>query len=130
MTAVNEAKTVLLIEDDDASQYIYGVILEYAGYRVERARTGGAAAQMLAQMKPDLVVMDLGLPGVDGFELTASIRADPRIRHVPILVVTVHVFPQDQARAADAGSTDFMPKPLDPSALLARVESLIGPARS
>ena len=50
-------------------------------------------------------------------------------RHVPVLVVTVHVFPQDRKRAAEVGSTDFMPKPLDPSSLLVRVESLIGPAR-
>ena len=128
-TAPGGDKTVLIIEDDEASQYIYGAILEHAGYHVVRARSGDAAARMLADLTPDLVVMDLGLPGVDGFDLTSSIRADPRTRHVPVLVVTVHVFPQDRKRAAEVGSTDFMPKPLDPSSLLVRVESLIGPAR-
>lgn len=124
--ASDESKTVLLIDDDEASQYIYGAILEHAGYRVERARSGDVAARMLTELDPDLVVMDLGLPGVDGFDLTRSIRANPRTCNVPVLVVTVHIFPQDRRRATEVGSTDFMAKPLDPSALLARVESLIG----
>ncbi|HEX6309491.1 MAG TPA: response regulator [Longimicrobiales bacterium] len=124
-----DVKTVLLIEDDEASQYIYTTMLEHAGYRIVQARTGPAAADLLERMHPDLVIMDIGLPGVSGFELTRSIRDNPSTRDVPVLVITVHVFPDDVKRAHESGCTGFMAKPVDPSVVLEQVQALIGPAR-
>jgi CheY-like chemotaxis protein len=120
-------RSVLLVEDDEASQYILATLLRHVGYHTLVARTAAAAMKILERQPPDLVIMDIGLPGVDGFALTERIRSDPRTRDLPVLVVTVHVFPEDIQRAAQAGCTGFMAKPVDPLAVVARVKSLIGP---
>jgi CheY-like chemotaxis protein len=125
-----DAKTVLVVEDDEASQYILGTILRHRGYNVVSATSAAAASRVLESSRPDLVIMDIGLPGVDGFALTESIRADPRTRDLPVLVVTVHVFPQDVRRAYEVGCSDFMAKPVDPLAVVDRVRSMIGPPHS
>lgn len=124
-----DAKTVLVVEDDEASQYILSTILRHKGYNVVSATTAAAASRVLEEKPPDLVVMDIGLPGVDGFALTESIRANPRTCDLPVLVVTVHVFPEDVKRAHDAGCTGFMAKPVDPLAVVERIRSIIGPPR-
>lgn len=121
------AKSVLIIEDDEASQFIFSTILDHSGYRTLSARSAEEAARLLAEDTADLVIMDIGLPHVDGFTLTERIRADPRTQDLPVLVVTVHVFPDDVRRAENAGCTDFMAKPADPMDVLERVIDMIGP---
>ena len=122
-----QAKSILVVEDDEASQYILRTILDYVGYRTLTASTAAAATRILNDSPPDLVVMDIGLPGVDGFALTEAIRNDPRTRDLPVLVVTVHVFPDDVRRAVQAGCTEFLAKPVDPMTVVEHVKALIGP---
>ena len=120
--------TVLLIEDDDASQYVYGTVLAHRGYAVVSARTGLRALELLNGPLPDVVVLDIGLPGVDGFEILARIREDPRTARLPVLIVTVHVFDADQARARAAGCDLFLKKPLQPGLLATEVERILAEA--
>lgn len=118
---------VLLVEDDEASQYIFGTILTHRGYSVRYARSGPQGLRMLRETAPDVVVLDIGIPEMDGFEVLEHIRADPQTRDLPVVVVTVHVFEADQRRAVEAGCDVFLKKPLEPSALVNELERLLGP---
>ena len=117
---------VLLVEDDEASRYIFGTILTHHGYSVRYARSGPQGLQRLEEELPDAVVLDIGLPGIDGFELLERIRADARTRSLPVVVATVHVFEADQRRAAAAGCDVFLKKPLEPTNLLHELDRLLG----
>jgi CheY-like chemotaxis protein len=121
--------TVLLIEDDDASQYVYGTVLTHHGFTVIPARTGTQGLQMLDGPLPDVVVLDIGLPGLDGFEILARIRENERTARLPVLVVTVHVFEADELRAQQAGCDVFLKKPLQPGLLAAEVTRIITDGR-
>lgn len=118
---------MLIVEDDEASQFIFSTILAHRGYRTLSAASAEDASRLLAEGGADLVIMDIGLPKVDGFTLTERIRADPSTHDIPVLVITVHVFPDDVRRAEEAGCTAFMPKPVDPMDVANRVMELIGP---
>lgn len=125
--------TIVLIEDDEASQYFYGTVLRRHGYTVRSARLGSAGLKSVRDDPPDLVVLDLGLPELDGFEVLRQLKQDPVTRHVPVIVVTVHVFEHDRDRATAAGCDEFLAKPLPPSELVAAVERALeqcGPRES
>jgi two-component system cell cycle response regulator DivK len=113
--------TVLLIEDDEASQYVYGTVLRRNGFTVRSARFGKAGLQAAISDPPTIVVLDLGLPELDGLEVLRAIKQHPATSHVPVLVITVHAFEHDRERAMAAGCDEFLPKPLLPSELLAAV---------
>ncbi len=117
---------IVLIEDDEPSQYFYGTILRRAGYAVHPARFGNAGLRMAREEQPGLVVVDLGLPEMDGLEVIRSLKTDPSTRHIPVVVVTVHVFDKDRDAAYEAGCDEFLEKPLPPSELLAAVNRLLG----
>jgi len=121
-------RSVLVVEDDPAAMYIFGTILRHRGYEVAEARNGGQALLRLGERVPDLVVVDIGLPGMDGFDLTRRIRSAEATRDLPVVVCTVHVYERDEAAAREAGCTVFLRKPLEPSVLAATIEQLIGPA--
>jgi len=113
---------IVLIEDDEPSQYFYGMVLQRAGYAVLPARFGKAGVRMVRDELPGLVVVDLGLPEMDGLEVIRSLKTDPATRDIPVVVVTVHVFDRDREAAFEAGCDEFLEKPLPPSELLAAVE--------
>jgi CheY-like chemotaxis protein len=118
-------RTVLLVEDDDASQYIYATVLTHYGYTVVSARTGVRGLELLQDALPDAVVLDIGLPGIDGFEFLERVRNDPRTAHLPVLVVTVHVFDADVERARSAGCDVFLKKPLKPALLAEEITRIL-----
>jgi CheY-like chemotaxis protein len=119
-------QTVLLIEDDEASQYLYGTLLRRGGYDVRSIRFGRDGVDAARADPPDLVLLDLGLPQLDGFEVLRQLKGDPATRHVPVLVVTVHAFEHDRELAMAAGCDAFLPKPLLPSELLEAVQRVLG----
>ena len=123
------AGTVLLIDDDDASQYVYGAVLAHHGFTVVAARTGTRGLELLDGPLPDVVVLDIGLPGLDGFEILTRIRGNERTARLPVLVVTVHVFEADQRRAREAGCDVFLKKPLQPALLAAEVARILQEGR-
>jgi CheY-like chemotaxis protein len=116
---------VLLIEDDEASQYLYATVLEHHGFEVWIAPSARLAFDLLRERLPHVVVVDIGLPEVDGFEVLAQLRADPRTAAIPAIVATVHVFPEDEVRARLAGCRLFLKKPLQPTALMEAIRQVL-----
>ncbi len=121
--------TVLLVEDDEDSRAIYGTVLRHAGYLVVEADDGDAAVKAVRQHRPDLVVMDAGLPRMDGWDATAALKNDPATASVPILVLTVHSQRSDVERAEAAGCDAYVLKPADPSGLADTVARMIAEAK-
>ncbi len=117
--------TVLLVEDNEDNRFIYGAILEQGGYRVLEATTGEEGVRMALALVPDLVIMDVSLPRMDGIEATRLLRSDPRTSGLLIMAVTAHAMEEDRRRALDAGCDAFLVKPVAPSRLLAEVRRLL-----
>jgi two-component system cell cycle response regulator DivK len=103
---------ILVVEDNDKNVKLTRDVLEFAGYTVEVATTGEeAVAQALASV-PDLILMDLQLPGMDGHEALARLRADPDTQRVPVVALTASAMPMDRERALSAGFDGFLEKPI------------------
>jgi two-component system cell cycle response regulator DivK len=103
---------ILVVEDNDKNLKLTRDVLEFAGYTVEVATTGEeAVAQALASV-PDLILMDLQLPGMDGHEALARLRADPDTQRVPVVALTASAMPMDRERALSAGFDGFLEKPI------------------
>lgn len=119
--------TVLLVEDDRDGRRMYAEWLSQAGFRVLEAHNGLQALERAFEFSPDVVVTDLNIPGIDGFELTRRLRNDPRTRSVPVLAVTGYAaFAADPSRAQRAGCDAVLPKPCSPDDLKMTIRSLIG----
>ena len=103
---------ILVVEDNDKNLKLTRDVLEFAGYTVEVAITGEeAVAQALASV-PDLILMDLQLPGMDGHQALARLRADPDTQRVPVVALTASAMPMDRERALSAGFDGFLEKPI------------------
>jgi two-component system, cell cycle response regulator DivK len=114
-------KTVLLIEDDRDSRHVYGTVLRHAGYQVVEATDGGEGMLLAQRHRPDLIVMDLGLPRVDGWAATEAIKRDPATSHIPVIAITVHVQDFYRGRALAVGCDSFLDKPCSPTRLVGEV---------
>ena len=116
---------VLVVDDIEANRALVSRLLTQDGYRVDFAVNGGVAIGKVAQDPPDLVLMDVMMPGVDGFEACRALKQDPATRLVPVVLVTALQNPEDKIRGLDAGADDFVSKPFNAHELRARVRSLI-----
>jgi two-component system cell cycle response regulator DivK len=114
-------KRVLVIEDTLDNRQIIRDLLTASGYVVEEAEDGGAGVAMAAQIKPDLILMDIQLPVLDGYEATRRIKADPQLAHIPIVAVTSYALSGDEAKTRAAGCDGYIAKPFSPRELLALV---------
>ncbi|HEU0012774.1 MAG TPA: response regulator [Longimicrobium sp.] len=120
-----ETQTVLLVEDDPASLDIFATILRHGGYAVRTAQTAEAGVELAVAHRPDLVIVDLGLPGASGFDVLEALTDHPETETIPLIVCTVHVFEHDRIRARRAGGDVFLEKPVDPRHLLSQVRTLL-----
>ena len=117
---------ILLVDDNEDSRYIISRLLIRNGYDVVMATDGSAGVRMVATEKPDLVIMDLALPSIDGFEATRRIKASPETGSIPIIALTAfYAASGDEERAREAGCDDYDTKPVDPGSLLSKIERLI-----
>ena len=116
-----EAPVILAVEDESRNAALLRAVLEPAGYRLAIVGSLAAAHQWLAHSRPDLVLLDVGLPDGNGLDLARWLRAAEGTANVPILVTSARVLTDDQEAARDAGSDDFLPKPLLPQVLLRSV---------
>jgi two-component system, cell cycle response regulator DivK len=123
-------KTVLLVEDNEDNLIIYTTILRFGGYRVVEARDGRAALESARTVVPDLILMDVSIPYVDGLEVTRRLKADPETRRIPIIALTAHALPSDRDRALEAGCDGYISKPAEPRAILAAVRRKLGGAEA
>jgi diguanylate cyclase (GGDEF)-like protein len=122
--AVSEARyTILVIDDDRNLRTVIRTSLELAGYGVVVASDATGALALLAQEIPDLIVLDVVLPGMDGFELCRRIRRHPTCAHVPIMMLTARGETEDAVAGFEAGADDYVSKPFSPQEMLARVRA-------
>lgn len=117
--------TILVVEDNELSRDALSRRLERRGYRVLAAVDGAEAIALAHQAQPDLILMDLGLPRVDGWEATRRLKADPETRHIPIIVLSAHAMISDRDAALQAGGDEFDTKPVRFQTLLAKIEALL-----
>lgn len=115
---------ILIVEDDENSRLIVRDLLEAVGYEMIEAVTGPEGVTAAEAHRPDLILMDVQLPGCDGFEATQRIRANPALQHIPIIVVTSYAMSTDAARAAEAGC-GYVSKPFSLTALLDTIHDFL-----
>jgi two-component system cell cycle response regulator DivK len=126
LAELGDGHNVLLVEDDFDGRRMYAEWLTNAGFRVEQAHNGFQALERAFQSVPDVVVTDLAIPGIDGFELTRRLKQDARTRAVPVLAVTGYAaFAADPERAHRAGCDAVLPKPCSPDDLESAIRELI-----
>jgi CheY-like chemotaxis protein len=127
LTASDE-RCILVVDDYEDNRQMYAELLAFAGYRVDEARDGAEAIAATLRLLPDLVVMDLSLPVIDGWEATRRLKADERTKHIPILALTGHAaegLAGHSESAHDAGCDAFLAKPCSPDRLLELVEEML-----
>ena len=117
--------TIMVVEDNEPSRDVLSRRLERRGYRVLFAVDGRQAVSVAHATKPDLILMDLGLPGIDGFEATSQLKGHAATRHIPIIVLSAHAMTNDRDKALAAGCDDFDTKPVRFQQLLGKIESLL-----
>ena len=120
---------VLVVDDFQDNREMFAEFLEISGYRVAQAASGEEALERAFSLGPDLIVMDLSLPGLDGWEATRRLKGDPRTRDIPVLAVSGHALATNQRGAFEAGCDGFIVKPCPPDKLLAAVEQHLLAAR-
>jgi diguanylate cyclase (GGDEF)-like protein len=121
----SERFNVLIVEDSDTLRHMVTLALEERGYQISAAADGVAALHSLAEHVPDAVILDLNLPGIDGFEVCKRIKADPRTHNIPVLVMTSLDQSGFEIMAIEAGADDFVSKPVDPLVLDARIQMVV-----
>lgn len=115
---------ILLVEDNEMNRDMLSRRLERRGYQVVLAVDGGEGVAMAQSEAPDLILMDMSLPVVDGWEATRRLKAAPETRGIPIIALTAHAMAGDREKALEAGCDDYDTKPTDLPRLLAKIEAL------
>jgi len=121
------APLVLVVEDNHANLILVQAVLRRAGFRVEAARDAEEATARLAANRPDLILMDIQLPGRDGLTLTRDIKGNPETASIPIIALTAHAMKEDRERALAAGCDGYIAKPIDTRTLAADIRSILRP---
>jgi len=116
---------ILYVEDDNDSVYMLKSRLSRAGFNVIIAENGAEGVAMVTSEQPDLVLMDLSLPVLDGGEATRQIKANPATRHIPVVAITANVMTGDREKAIAAGCDDFDTKPLEIARLIEKIRALM-----
>jgi len=118
-------KTILIVEDVALNRDLLVQLLEDR-YQLVLAEDGAEALQRAQEVEPDLILMDLSLPHVDGWEATRRLKADTRLAHIPVIALSAHAMRGDEERARAAGCDDFLTKPLDESLLFGKLARRLG----
>ena len=118
-------KRILVVEDTEDNRQIIRDLMTSAGYELIEAATGEEGIAMAEKERPDLILMDIQLPRLDGYEATRRIKANPILRHIPIIVVTSYALSGDDVKAFEAGCDAYVTKPFVPRDLLAKVREYV-----
>ncbi len=121
----DEARTVLVADDDEDILQLVSFRLERAGYTVVTAADGQQALAAARQHQPDLAVLDVMMPGLNGYEVTRQLRADPATAAIPVILLTARVQEADVSRGFEAGADDYLRKPFSPQELRSRVQAIL-----
>jgi len=120
--------TILIVEDNPANQLLVSAVLEREGYRLELAGSAVEARQVLARGLPDLILMDIQLPGMDGLTFTRELKADPASNGIPVVALTALAMSGDRERALAAGCTGYISKPINTRTFADEVRAYLRPA--
>ena len=118
------SKRVLVVEDQEDNRQIIRDLLSATDYKIMEAESGEQALEAVKQ-RPDLILMDIQLPGIDGYEVTRRIKADPVLRSIPIITVTSYALSGEEQKARAAGCDEYVPKPYSPRQLLAKIRQYL-----
>ena len=116
------------MEDNEDNRIIYSTVLRHLGYEVVEAIDGVQAVSLARSLRPDLILMDISIPELDGWEATKILRKDPVTRDIPIIALTAHALADDRERATLVGFSSYLAKPIEPRAVVAEVRRWIGGA--
>jgi CheY-like chemotaxis protein len=116
---------ILLVEDNEMNRDMLSRRLARKGYQVVLALDGQSGLEMTQTEVPDLVLMDMSLPVLDGWEATRRLKADPATRHIPVIALTAHAMSSDREKALEAGCDDYDTKPVELPRLLTKIEALL-----
>jgi CheY-like chemotaxis protein len=128
--ALANKATILLVEDEDSLRKVLKDLLERDGYTICEARDGAEAMEQVDRHNPDLVLLDLNLPNIDGFTVLEKLRAHPRTADLPVMVLSARSDEENEVRVLQLGATDFLAKPFRPKALSARLERTLAKIRN
>ena len=115
------SKRILVVEDQEDNRQIIRDLLSATDYEIVEAESGEDALAAVAKQRPDLILMDIQLPGIDGYEVTRRIKADPEMLSIPIIAVTSYALSGEEQKARAAGCDEYVPKPYSPRQLLAKI---------
>ena len=118
-------KRILIIEDNETNMYLIGFILRKNKYKVIEARTGEKGVELALKERPDLIIMDIQLPGIDGLEATRRIRKSEIDGDIPIVALTSYAMTGDSERIHAAGCTGYIEKPINPDTIIGEIEKYI-----
>ncbi len=118
-------KTILIVEDVELNRELLAQLLE-DDHRLVFAEDGVAALERAAETRPDLILMDLSLPRMDGWEATRRLKADSTLAHIPVIVLSAHAMRGDEERARASGCDDFLTKPIDETLLFEKIARHLG----
>ena len=124
MTA--RGRTVLLVEDNEDNRIVYSTILRHFGFVVTEALTGEEGISKARSEHPDLILMDISIPVMDGWEATQVLKRDPATHEIPIIALTAHALASDRERAMEVGCDGYLAKPCEPRAVVAEVQRFLG----
>ena len=119
------APLILIVEDFDDAREMYRDYLEFAAFRVETARDGREAIEKARRLRPDLVLMDLSLPGIDGWEATRLLKSDPATKNILVVALSAHALATEGERARMAGCDGFIAKPCLPPDLVEEISKYL-----
>ncbi|MES3032521.1 MAG: response regulator [Gemmatimonadota bacterium] len=130
LPAAGSPPLVLVAEDNDDNRLIATAILRHSGYRVIEALSGADAVRIAQVDHPDLILMDVGLPDVDGWTATRTLKGDPRTRDIVIIAFTAHALPGDRIMAREAGCDGYLAKPVELARLVREVREALAARES
>jgi CheY-like chemotaxis protein len=117
---------ILLVEDNETIRHAFTILLEESGYEVRQAASGGQALGVAEAARPDLILMDLGLPDMSGLDVTRRLKSNPATRDVVVVALTGRALETDQQACFDAGCAGYLAKPVDTEQLLRRIPEFLG----
>ncbi len=116
---------ILVVEDNEKNRKLVRDVLTFTGYRLAEAETGEDGVRLARELRPDLVLMDIQLPGINGITALAQIREDPALRHIPVIAVTASAMTQDRQKIMASGFDGYQSKPINVKEFLAAVRAIL-----
>ena len=116
---------ILLIEDNPENRYLVTFLLEQRGHEVIPAESGPQGLELAAKIRPDLILLDIQLPGMDGHAVAGALKSDPQLQHIPVVAVTSYAMVGDREKCLAAGAEGYIEKPINPDSFVAEIERFL-----